>query len=915
MLRLPSSNATHIVAANEAREFGKYELVSKLAAGGMAITYRARLKGAAGVTKPVVIKQILPHFADDPEFVEMFVSEARVAAGLTHSNIAQVFDFGEIDGQFFLAMEFVHGQPLSKLLRRVQRAGLASMPLPLALHIASQIADGLDYAHRHVGEDGRAMGLVHRDVSPDNVLISYEGQVKVIDFGIAKATSVVEARTSPGTLKGKYPYFSTEQAQGRQDLDARSDIFAVGVVLYEMLCGRRPYEGELVAVLPRILAGDYAPPSSLNSAVTPELESILYTAMALDREQRYPTAQAFAEALREQLYSAYPRFSPALVSQMLGYLFAEELAAEGRRMEVSPAFQELLAEWQAQSPADPSRQPITAGGAARLPSANSSSRPSLKTPASTGGSSSRPALPRSNTSSSNAGIGARTVSSTSGRRVTSNNGIPRTAAAPRSTLERVPLPTMASPPDMLRAEPSTSVNPPSTAIREAQERHDTPPEVPSAGQPPSKVVDALSPLREAQSRDEAERAERRQRIILLISVPMFGLALVLALLHWAFKKDEVLPSGSLWLTSTPAGASVKLNGRDVVGVTPLVVKGVTLHEANTLILTLPGYRPWTKRFTPTSEAEPPLHVELERLPGDFSPSGATARPGTGASTGPIASTGTTTTTTSTPAPEDAGTPAVEVATPEGTPTQPALDFNVVDYPTRLFVLRTQYNALPLGKYGTASIDLSPGASYSVNTSGSVTLQKGRGGATGTLVYYLEGENVPANEAYGLVGPGSRTIKGARRMHVFLLDDDRDDNTGTIRIHLTQSKWVPPRTFSFDATRDALVLKPEHQLVVRGLNPDALYLLTVRDDYAELRPGAKGRTRRVLCVESRQKSARRNHRFLESGKRFQLTGADTLRCTYPDTEVDDNAGALEVDIVDVTVMSRRERAAALRGSSR
>ncbi|HZH17747.1 MAG TPA: serine/threonine-protein kinase, partial [Archangium sp.] len=211
----------------------------------MAITYRARMKGAAGVTKPVVIKQILPHFADEPDFVEMFVSEARVAAGLTHGNIAQVFDFGEIDGQYFLAMEFVHGQTLSKLLRRAQKAGLPGLPMPLALFVATQICDGLDYAHRHIGEDGRPMGLVHRDVSPDNVLISYEGQVKVIDFGIAKATSVVEARTSPGTLKGKYPYFSTEQAQGAQDLDARSDIFAVGVVLYEMLCGRRPYEGEM----------------------------------------------------------------------------------------------------------------------------------------------------------------------------------------------------------------------------------------------------------------------------------------------------------------------------------------------------------------------------------------------------------------------------------------------------------------------------------------------------------------------------------------------------------------------------------------------------------------------------------------------------------------------------------------------
>jgi serine/threonine protein kinase len=880
------------VAANDAREFGKYELVSKLAAGGMAITYRARLKGAAGVTKPVVIKQILPHFADDPEFVEMFVSEARVAAGLTHSNIAQVFDFGEIDGQYFLAMEFVHGQPLSKLLRRVQRAGLGAMPLPLALHIASQIADGLDYAHRHMSDDGQPMGLVHRDVSPDNVLVSYEGQIKVIDFGIAKATSLVEARTSPGTLKGKYPYFSTEQAQGRQDLDARSDIFAVGVVLYEMLCGRRPYEGELVTVLPRILAGDYPAPSSLNPAVTPELEEVIYTAMALDREQRYPTAQAFAEALREQLYSAWPRFSPALVSQLLGHLFAEELATEGRRMEVSPAFQELLDSWQAQAPIQPS------GVRRRLPSTGSSNggRPP------SAGSSSRSALPRSNATGGSAG--GRSVSSTSGRRVTSNTGVARPVTSPRGA----PLPTMASPPELVEDEPRTAPSQPSTAVREAQERSDTPVEVPTL-QAASKVSEALNPLRVAQAREEAELAERRQRIIMLISVPMFGIALVLALLHWGFNRDEEeIATGSLWLTSTPVGASVQLNGQDVGAVTPLIVKGVTLHQANTLILSLPGHRPWTKRFTPTEEASPPLHAELERIKEEPAPAGATASTGTSAGTG---------TSTSPPSatPEDAGTAAVAETAPEDTATKSASLYNVVDYPVRMFVLRTQYNAFPLGKYGTASIELNPGASYSVSTQGSATLQEGRGGSTSTLVYYAEGENVPANESYGLLGAAGRTIKGARRLHVFLLDDDRDDNSGTVRVHLRQSKWVAPRQLTFDATRDALVLKPEHQLVVRGLNPDALYLLTVRDDYPELRPGAKGRTRRVLCVESSQTSARRNHRLLESGKRFQLTGADTLRCTYPDTEVGDNAGALEVDIVDMTVMSRRDRAAALRGSSR
>ncbi|NPC82835.1 protein kinase, partial [Pyxidicoccus fallax] len=334
------------MAETSPQQFGKYVLLSKIAAGGMAVTYRARMTGAAGVTKPCVIKQILPHFVDDSDFVEMFIGEARVVASMSHSNIAQVFDFGEVDGQYFIAMELVQGQPLSKVLRRAQKAGMGFFPEPLALHIASKLCDGLDYAHRHVGEDGQALGLVHRDVSPDNVLISYEGEVKVIDFGIAKATSVVEAKTSPGTLKGKYPYFSPEQAQGRQDLDARTDVYAAGVVLYEMVCGKRPYEGEFVAVLPRIISGDCLPPSALNPTVSEELETVISHAMAIERETRYQTAKELSEALVELLYRDNPRFTPALLSQLMAYLFAEELAAEGRKVEVSPAFKEQLALWQ-----------------------------------------------------------------------------------------------------------------------------------------------------------------------------------------------------------------------------------------------------------------------------------------------------------------------------------------------------------------------------------------------------------------------------------------------------------------------------------------------------------------------------------------------------------------------------------------
>ncbi|HEX8539671.1 MAG TPA: protein kinase, partial [Cystobacter sp.] len=724
--------------------------MSKLASGGMAVTYRATMKGAAGVTKPVVIKQILPHFADDPAFVEMFISEARVAAALTHGNIAQVFDFGEIDGQYFLAMEFVHGQPLSKLLRQAQRAGLPSLPIPLALYIASQMCDGLDYAHRHLDEHGEPLGLVHRDVSPDNVLISYEGQVKVIDFGIAKATSLVEGKTSPGTVKGKYPYFSTEQARGEQELDARSDTFAVGVVLYEMLCGRRPYDGDFVAVLPRLLAGDYPKPSTLNPAIAPEVELVLATAMALDREQRYPTAQAFSEALREQLYSAWPRFSPSMASQLLGHLFAEELAAEGRRVEVTPAFLEQFAEWQQTSVAS---RPASAGAhrpRVRPASGSSSgeisgpmlSNPGLRTPSSRSGANgaARASPPG----------GARTISAT-GRRVTS----PGVARVPAAASREAPSPeTMASPATAAR-------------VLESPEPHDTTPldiEVPALTRPTSAEA-AQNELREQRAREDKARAEKHRRMVRQLSLPLFALAL-LGLLYLVFsprKQDEAeaQPMGPLWLTSTPPGASVKLNGKDVPGVTPLFVPDVPLTQASTIVLTLPGYRTWTKRFTPTTSDKPTLNAVFEPLEE--------------------------------PPPPPEPPPAPAAAAPE-----PDLSRNAVDYPTRLFVLRPRYNAFVVDGLDTASIELNPRVAYAVSTDGSASLASGRGGATSTLAYFAEGDNLPADESFGLLGASTRTLKGVRRLHVFLLDDDLADNSGSVRVNLRQSQFVAPRSLTFEA---------------------------------------------------------------------------------------------------------------------
>jgi serine/threonine protein kinase len=335
----------------EGQEFGKYLLLDRVAVGGMSEIYRARMTAAAGVTKQVVIKKILPRYAGNDAFVSMFINEARIAAGLSHGNISQVIDFGEVDGEYYLALEWVHGQPLSKVVRRAREKGLATLPVPLALRIATEMLRGLAYAHNRLDESGRPLNIIHRDVSPQNVLVGYEGQVKLVDFGIARARMASRIEPEETAAQGKYMYFAPEQARGRE-LDARADIFAAGVVLYEMLCGRLPWEGEQMEVLKRIVLSDFPPPRSLNPAIPPELERILLTALAVERERRYPSAEGFGEVLETYLHTVAPDFPASALAHFMGYLFESELVAEGRPVRLPPDFLGQLELWSKGLPAD-----------------------------------------------------------------------------------------------------------------------------------------------------------------------------------------------------------------------------------------------------------------------------------------------------------------------------------------------------------------------------------------------------------------------------------------------------------------------------------------------------------------------------------------------------------------------------------
>ena len=302
--------------------FGNYELLEPIATGGMAEVYRARMRGMEGFEKIVAIKRILPHLSDNTEFVSMFVDEAKLAAQLQHPNIIHIYDLGRIERSYYIAMEYVDGRDLRSLLRLLDEKG-TRLPLGLAILIGARLAAALDYAHRKRDLQGEALALVHRDISPQNILISFDGEIKLCDFGIAKAASKA-SHTRAGALKGKLQYMSPEQAWGK-DIDHRSDIFSLGLVIYEMVTGRKAFAGDSeLSVLEQVREPHITMPRDIDPAIPPQVERAVMRALRDDRDERYQTAAEFAGDLEGFLHAIRP--SPSTVE--LGSFLAEATGRE-----------------------------------------------------------------------------------------------------------------------------------------------------------------------------------------------------------------------------------------------------------------------------------------------------------------------------------------------------------------------------------------------------------------------------------------------------------------------------------------------------------------------------------------------------------------------------------------------------------
>ena len=324
------------------KRFGKYTLLRKLATGGMAELFLALQKSVAGFEKLIVIKRILPAMNSDKAFIDMLLHEARIAATLSHPNIVQIFDVGQVDGTYFIAMEHVHGEDIRSIVRQMKKKGYPTFPREHALGIVMGMCAGLAYAHERSDLDGSQLNIVHRDISPQNVVVTFSGDVKIVDFGIAKSDNKNIDQTKSGKLKGKVPYMSPEQARG-EDIDARSDVFATGVMLFELTTGRRLFKGASeYETLKLICDREYPRPSQVVANYPPALERIVMRALEKDRDERYQNAREMQSDLETFIRDERVAVSTVALNEFMQGLFEEKLASQKEALLQGKALAEII---------------------------------------------------------------------------------------------------------------------------------------------------------------------------------------------------------------------------------------------------------------------------------------------------------------------------------------------------------------------------------------------------------------------------------------------------------------------------------------------------------------------------------------------------------------------------------------------
>jgi eukaryotic-like serine/threonine-protein kinase len=354
------------------RQFGKYTLLRKMASGGMAELFMALHRSVAGFEKLIVIKTILPSMNQDKAFIDMLLHEARLSATLSHTNIVQVYDVGQVDGRYFIAMEHIHGEDIRSIIRAMKKKGVTEFPLEHAISIILGVCAGLAYAHEKRDLDGALLNIVHRDISPQNIVITFTGDVKIVDFGIAKSETQTGEDTKSGQLKGKVPYMSPEQAAG-EPIDWRSDIFAAGVLLFELTTGKRLFKGASeYETLKLICEKEYPLPTVVRPGYSPRLERIVMRALAKRREDRYQTAREMQADLEELVRDERIMVSTVALMNWMQMLFETKLAQQKEALQDVKQLADIIASQHGASLAEAGGTVITASGLKSAPGSSSS---------------------------------------------------------------------------------------------------------------------------------------------------------------------------------------------------------------------------------------------------------------------------------------------------------------------------------------------------------------------------------------------------------------------------------------------------------------------------------------------------------------------------------------------------------------
>jgi eukaryotic-like serine/threonine-protein kinase len=589
--------------------FGKYLLLDRVNVGGMAEVFKAKHFGVEGFERTVALKRILANIAEDRDFIEMFIDEAKVASQLNHANIAQIFELGKQDGSYFIAMEYVAGRDLRSLFDRAKQMGVR-VPMELTCYVMLKVCEGLDYAHNKKDAKGSSLEFIHRDVSPQNVMMSFDGDVKLIDFGLAKA-STNDYKTQAGILKGKFGYMSPEQIMGLP-IDRRSDVFSAGIVLYEMLTGHRAFYGESdFATLELVRDVRLEPPRKHNPEIPEALERIVLRALAKDRELRYQTAMDLHDDLQSFMYGVGSFFQRKDLAATMERFFAAEVQTERER---DAAHRDLKLD--AVAPKPGTTQDMTKKAPPPIPAGASKAPP----PPPTSGQKTLMGMPTAPVQPKPAPVvekpapvvaagGAQGLEWDDDDEATavfdrSKHSFSLPPAAPPQAAAPAPRQSMPGNPSPFEGLPPPAATPRATPgsaapLQPAAPQAPTSPTAPAKSPAPSASLPAVVPMPVgSKSEKPAAPAAGRARGngVLLVSA-VIG---VLALAFGAYMAVRPPAPATIQLTTEPIDAEVWIDGEIYAKSSPFVISGIDPRVPHLLEVKAEGYKSYKTRMEVTA---------------------------------------------------------------------------------------------------------------------------------------------------------------------------------------------------------------------------------------------------------------------------------------------------------------------------